>query len=243
MADLSFELKLQGSKEDLVDAVKVFLSFKDDITFNRPFLNDKVIDTEVSEEKLEDLLKDQNELTLNADGPFGSFYELEEIKVFEKFALLSKTLSFEGHIRGQYKYADVFLNAKYENETLHLSYCMLSEDQIMEDYEKAMRKRCSFTKFSKLLKIDKEEFDNECYSEFIQDAMALEGFPEMDYDTFMEYCDASRIDEDDYEEALEAFEEFELMTLEDYQDVMDEEKYTIHRLYNPKTGKYRSVKK
>ena len=95
-----------------------------------------------------------------------------------------------------------------------------------------------YSKFCKLFKVDKDEFDKECYEEFIYEA-GDEGFPnEMDLDTFLDFCCSSEIDEDKFEDAIEKVSELGIVDFSTFRDDIDRDEYAEKRIYDPVTKTY-----
>lgn len=271
-ADLDTSITLRGEKEELLAMLKVLKEFDMDtetlfqyrqthpiygyIEWVEVLGNSQKRELKsMNEADLQDFIsKAGNELSVHAMGPWGNYGLPEDLGLFEALAEAAPNAYFEGAINGFITGADVGHYGTLENGLLCLQNYYKSDecydeddedDGFSEEYIKYFKKKISRVKFCKLFKIDKDEFDMECYEEFIAEAME-HSFPikghDLDYDTFVELCD-SEIDEEQYAKALKTLEELEMMDFEKFCESADEMFLSSPEYYDPITKKYKKSKK
>lgn len=248
-ADLNTFIKMEGTREELLEMLKVLRKYATDM--HEQYKNhrdcgylenvcasgaDEEVDLEdVTDEELEEFLETSGtELTVDASGPWGCFFHPAEIGLFEAMADAAPNASFEGSIDGFVTGADVNCCAVFKDGVLNLSNFMIPDEAWGEVYLKAMKKKLSFAKFCKLFKVDKEEMDSSEYEDFLMEASDC-GFPDdLEYDEFMDLCPASQLDEDQYGAALEKISDLGIVDMETFREDIDMEEYAEKQVYRPK---------
>lgn len=100
--------------------------------------------------------------------------------------------------------------------------------------------------YKRALKVDGTVYSSDIYEnlsewtdeEFICEA-GEEGFPgDIDYDTFVELCYGSEIDEDQFEDAIEKVSELGVVDFDTFRDEIDQDEYAEKHIYDPKTKTY-----
>ena len=207
-ADLNTSITMKGTFEELLSMLKVLQQFeteklqqyrkKKDCGYidsvNVRGTSGEISIFELSEQKLIDFLTGAgNELFVEASGPWGCFCEPGEVGLFEALAEVAPTASFEGNINGFVTGADVNHTGKLIDGKLYLSDYYVADETLPELYREEVEKKLSHSKFCRLFKVDKEEFDPEYYCDFLME-VSEEGFPnEIDYDTFMVNHEQKRV--------------------------------------------------
>lgn len=279
-ADLSTEIKITGTKEELTNMLKVIFNYTtinyeqykqtgvglylDLVTVKSN--NKKIKITQNTKESEIEEFSNSLKTTLELEagglyGSIGSFDDIasnsekiplsirEDLKQFPYISSLSPALfkdlataapnaNFKGIFSGFITGADVSLEAELKNKKLYLSSYYEDNEFFSEIYPKAIMKQLSHAKFCKIFKVDKDDFDKDCYIDFINEAIRYEGFPDMDYDDFTSYCDSTELDEDEYEEALEKIENIEFIDFDTFYDNYNKSELTTSAIYNPLTEKY-----
>lgn len=250
-ADLNTEITVRGNKEELLAILKVLRSFETDnheqYRNNRDcaYLEgveanceaDSCDVADATDDELVEFLEEAgNELEINSAGPWGAFFDPSDIGLFERLAEAAPNAYFTGLIEGFVTGADVLHTAELNAGILSLSSSMVNDEDLPAVYAKYFKKKLPYAKFCKLFKVDKEDFDKECYDEFIEQ-IGEDGFPE-DLDTFLDFCGSSEIDEDKYDSAIEKIEELDILGFDDFRDEIPMEDFAEKRYYNPVTKKY-----
>lgn len=103
-------------------------------------------------------------------------------------------------------------------------------------YTEDVEKRLPLAKFCRIFKIDRDEFDSDDYEALIDE----EGFPDdIDFDTFTDLCECSEIDEEQYDAAIEKVVALGIIDYDTFCDSIDEDRYSVKRVYDPVTKIYR----
>lgn len=96
-----------------------------------------LITKEMSDNDIDTFISDfDNEVNISANGPFGVYYMLEDVGLFEAISVAAPTAAFSGSSDGYITGASVALTGELLNGTLYLrNYYDADEDQIEETYE------------------------------------------------------------------------------------------------------------
>ena len=243
-ADLNTSITVKGNEEELLAILKILSMFENEnceryrtkhdcAYFDCVYANGKRI-KDLSDEATTDFLKEaEGELQVEASGPYGVFDKLCEVGLFEAMADAAPGAWFRGNSSGFVTGADVSLDAELKDGTLHLAEYYMADEVLPDEYKKIIQNKLPYEQFCKLFKIDEGEFDEECYLDFIEEAIGECGFPDMDYDQFIEYCESSSVSEDEYDQAVGQIQSIDLMDFDTFRDTIDEEEYTEHRVYDP----------
>lgn len=148
---------------------------------------------------------------------------------------------FDGLMTGFNPGGDQDRKGVLENQKLHvyMNYpeCYFDEEEDVEEYVKTIKKMLPYSKFVKLFKIDKEEFEKDEYEDFIYEQMVEDAFPDMDWETFLEAVnDASEIDEDAYEDVTDELLNAGVVCYAEFDDFNDE--WDEERVYDPIAKKW-----
>ena len=247
-ADLNTSITMRGSFEELLSMIKVLQLFESEKLqqyrttkdcgyiewVNVQGASGVIRTSELSEQKLIEFLSNAgNELIIDAAGPWGAFCEPGEVGLFEALSEAAPNAFFDGNINGFVTGADVSHIGKLIDGKLHLTDYYVADETFPELYVEEVEKKLSYSKFCKLFNVDKEEFELEYYSDFIMEA-SEEGFPnEMDYDTFMEFCDCAEIDEEQFENALNQVADLGIVDFETFCESINEDDFSTKSVYNP----------
>ena len=259
-ADLNTEITMKGTEEELFSLVKVIQSFENEkyeqyntkhdcgyiefcriiegeADFSKTQSNGKSLE-ELSDEDIHSLISKANgEIRILASGPYGVFFNISEVELFQEMACAAPTAYFNGFSSGFVTGADVSLTGELKEGILYLSEYNMPDDAIPEIYADEIKKVLPRSEFCSLFKVNEDEFDDECYRDFIMDT-SYEGFPELDYEVFLDYCDASEIDEEEYEKAIEILRSKKIIEMDDFRDNIDINEYSEHGTYDPIKKKY-----
>lgn len=252
-ADLSTSISMRGNQEALAAMLKVLRSFETEkreqyrTQRNCGYLEGVSVTGASGTCRTERMTDEEiqafaatagGELSIGAGGPWGVFNFPGDVGLFEALADVAPDAAFVGQIDGFITGADVFHRAELADGVMQIAEYNIPDEEIPELYTADFKKKLSHAKFCKLFKVDRDDFDRDCYEEFIYEAGA-EGFPsEMDYDTFLEFCDCAEIDEDKFEAAIEKVSELGVVDLDTFRDDIDREDYMEKRIYDPRTKTY-----
>lgn len=149
-ADFDTYLLLKGKKEELKAALEVLKKLEDDDNINIDFVTigkktkNGMLDTSSgislnqlsTDEEIDKFLDTIGKnLAVEANGPYGNFGWLYEVKLFEKIADAAPGLSFEGTISGFNAGGDESIWCKTKNKKLHIFYEFAQPDYSNDDEE------------------------------------------------------------------------------------------------------------
>ena len=194
-----------------------------------------------SDEETEKFLKAAKgilKLQVEAAGPYGYFFVLSDVGLFEALADAAPGAKFSGRSWGFNTGADLSLDAELIDNKLFLSESNVPNEAVPEAYYSYVVEKLPFDKFCELFKVDKSEFDEDSYEEFIYDSIYDGAFSDMDHDCFMSYCEASTIEPEEYLQVIkELLKELQLgyATFQasfDYDEYV-ENNYVENWIYDP----------
>jgi hypothetical protein len=150
-ADLITEIQIRGTKEEIMAILQVVRYFENEkyeqykekrdcpyIQSVRISSNGKSLMTKgMSDNDIDTFISDSgNEVNLSANGPFGVYYMLEDVGLFEAISVAAPTAAFSGSSDGYITGASVALTGELLNGTLYLrNYYEADEDQNEEPSE------------------------------------------------------------------------------------------------------------
>lgn len=252
-ADLNTCISMQGTAEELLSMLRVLRVFETDNAVRYSDQHDCAYidmvtisgasgrkDTnleDVPDEELSALVSGAKKgLQIWASGPWGIFYELGDVGLFEALAHSAPTARFSGSINGFVTGARVSLRADFRDGKLYLSEFTMPYEVLPQLYTEDVEKRLPLAKFCRIFKIDRDEFDSDDYEALIDE----EGFPDdIDFDTFTDLCECSEIDEEQYDAAIEKVVALGIIDYDTFCDSIDEDRYSVKRVYDPVTKIYR----
>lgn len=252
-ADLNTGITFYGNKEELSAIMKVLRTYETEkleqyrTQRNCGYINWVTVSSESGDCRTEKMTDEEidafastagTKLTIHASGPWGVFNFPGDVGLFEAMADVAPNAAFQGHMDGFITGADVSCSAELREGLMYISEYAIPDEEFPELYTEDFMKKLPYSKFCKLFKVDKEEFDKESYEEFIYEA-GDEGFPnDIDYDTFIDLCFGSEIDEDKFEDAIEKASELGVVDFDTFREDIDRDDYAEKRIYNPTTKTY-----
>jgi hypothetical protein len=258
-ADLNTKITMKGTEEELFSLIKVIRSFENEkheqyntkhdcgyldscrlIAGEDNFSNmfsDGISLEKQSDEDIKSLISTANgKISVTAEGPYGVFAELSENGLFAEMARAAPSAYFKGVSYGFVTGEDVSLTGELKEGILYLEEYSMPDDVIPKLYLDEIEKVLPHSEFCSLFKVDEDEFDDCCYSDFITE-ICYEGFPEADYKVFLKYRVPSEIDEEGYEKAIETLRGKKIINMNDFSDSIYDE-YTERWTYDPVKKKY-----
>lgn len=196
----------------------------------------------LTEEEIADYLpKYGGEINIEVGGPYGSFARLGDTGLFERLSEAAPSATFTGRSSGFISGADIVLDGELKNGKLYLTELYLPDEVLPEQYAQEIKKSLPLEQFCSLFHVAEEVFDDDCYDDFIGDAFRIDGFPDMDYDTFLVYCGDSEIEEDEYEEAIAVVRGLDLPNYEMFEEMFENDgikAYKKQSIYDPVSRSY-----
>lgn len=251
-ADLNTCISMQGTAEELLSMLRVLSVFETDnaaqyfCRHDCAYIEDVTISTsggkcislkDSADEDLASFVSGiKKKLQIQAYGPWGAYYDPSEVGLFEALADSAPTARFSGSIKGFVTGARVALTADFKDGKLYMSAFTMPYEAFSEIYMEDVEKRLPLAEFCRIFRIDRDEFDSDDYEAFIDE----EGFPDdIDFDTFTDLCECSEIDEEQYDAAIEKVVALGIIDYDTFCDSIDEDRYSVKRVYDPVTKIYR----
>ena len=238
-ADFGTEITVEGNAEELfavLEILRMFTSGKNNGYIFGYIFGVRINGTDLenlSGEKTEEFLKAaRGKLEVAAEGPFGHFFVLSDVGLFEALADAAPGAKFSGRSWGFNTGADLSLDAELIDNKLFLSESNVPNEAVPEAYYSYVVEKLPFDKFCELFKVDKSEFDEDSYEEFIYDSIYDGAFSDMDHDCFMSYCEASTIEPEEYLQVMKGLNELQL-DYETFQASFDYDDYVEKWIYDP----------
>ncbi len=239
-ADFELTMTVNGEKEDLLSILNVLKRYDEGekgVYFSSIEINkneESVNIDEIDDDEMEFFATpDNTPLTISAIGPYGHYGELNDVDIFRDIAEAAPEAYFEAEITGNTTYTVQSLNCELKDKILHIKTYFESNEEGPEAYIQYVLKLLPYNKFIDLFKVKSDDFDEDSYSEFIDDVSTYqdECFIDMEYDEFMENLNAysadSELDEDEYEEIINSLQELNIRGyyefMEDYDAGTSEE--------------------
>ncbi len=249
-ADLSFEMKIKGTPEEVASILDVMLEYNEGK--NGTYFS--CISITVCDKCFSLGLTSKDELTaainsnsgtaaISALGPFGKYGEIDEVDILRDMAQAAPNAHFTASIDGFAGYADQNLSAELANGRLHVSTFYLSDDCRADGELEYLKTHLPYDRFIELFSLDSEEFDEEQYEDFFSDNLCCfesigEFFEETEYEEFVEMLDVEcPLSEDEYGEIVQQLLEEDFEYCNDYlerEGFAQREEYT----YDPVENKY-----
>lgn len=226
-ADLDFNLEIKGTPDEITAMLRimseyfslgkngVYFSFSTAIINGESF---RFYSASEENEKIFEAAKSADSVKITANGPFGSYGELNDVDIFRDMAEAAPNAEFFGTISGFAGYADQSIRVRLADGNLKINTYYLSDDVRGEAEFNYFSTYLPYEKFIDIFGLDADEFDTEMYEEFMGNEVSCmespaEFFEETEYEEFLELLDADcSISEDEYNEIVEQFSE------EDYED-------------------------
>ena len=258
-AGIFTEIKLKGASEELFEQIKAVKNYESskkkqyEESHDCPYIESVVVKnsldevlTDFSDNAIRVFVeKNLNEILIEAQGPYGIFGRLGETGLFETIADASPEAHFKGKSSGYVTGAEVELTGElktmdepipgWPSNCLVLDEYYITDDALPELYSEKVKEVLPYSEFCSLFKVDEEEFDEYEYNYFIEEAFGEEGFPDMEYDDFMDCCEACGIDEDEYEKAIEQLSSMGIIDYDTFKEGFDYTYFLEKTFYNPMT--------
>ncbi len=248
-ADLSFNLEVNGTPEEITSILNVMFEYaegKNGVYFS-------IVNVIADGKVFSLILKGKDEILsaacssgtvkVTSCGPFGKYGELDEVDIFREMAEVAPNATFTASIDGFAGYADQSIDAKLSDGLLKVSTYYMADDWRGDGERDYFKSILPYDKFVKLFKVDDEEFDEDMYEDFLFDALGDfdsigDFFEETDFDEFVELLEVEcSLTEDEYDEVIEQFTGLASESVSDYLDREDyakREEYT----YDPVKKEY-----
>jgi hypothetical protein len=244
-AELNTNIILSGTENERLEQMKIIRDFcntKNDVYFHlaKVRLNEKEydLDNETTDDMLSKFVSTEAKTEVELYGPRGAFDSLGDVDLFEAMAVAAPCSSFEGKMSGFVTGADVSLKGVLSEGMLHLYESYVTNEAYPEMYLEKLDEIIPYDLFCSLFKVDEEALDEDEYSDLLLE-IEDEGFPNIDYDTFLDYFGVSEIDEDAFGESLDEIRKRGFVSYDEFVSDMEASGYfVVHTVFDPKTKQY-----
>lgn len=235
-------MTLRGTTEELLEMLRVLRGYKEN---NRECQFDSLrispgIDTETMEitqistddEIVDFFSRPKLKIEVDAEGPYG-VGDVSESELFEKMAQAAPGAEFAGIIKSRDTGGQECYRGELKKGKLNLYSTVVDNADFPLLYVNAMKKIFSYEKFCKWFCINQDEFDENDFLEFVNEALIDDTFPVMDYDTFLKYCESSNIERKQYNKVISKVRRLPFTDYDDFEKSFLENKKNAdyHKCY------------
>lgn len=212
-AELSGSVTLKWTSEELLAMLKVLRSWSEKYRYKErgdTYTYSAVkgasawcYPEEMTNEEMKKFLSDSGEELDVSLSLGGGFCPPFDIALFDELAAIAPTAYFKGYMTGFDPGADMGSRFELKNEKLHTEDYYFEGDAYKDIWVEDFENKLSYSKFCKLFKIDKEEFVQDDFYDFITE-IAEEGFPSgIDYEEFVKL---GIVDYEDFQDQISPFD-------------------------------------
>ncbi len=160
---------------------------------------------------------------ITAEGPYGDYYELNDVSIFRDLAEAFPQGKFIGNIDGCGTYESQSLYCELKDGMLYINICFKSSEGAADAWEEDVMEKLPLEKFNKLYKIKGENYNEENYKSLWGEIICLFGdWVFMTFEGFKNclkyYGQETELEEKEFEKiqnetiselGIESFDEFE----------------------------------
>lgn len=215
-ADIGTTMTLTGTADEMFAMLMVFKKYDESIADKVYFSSADISD----QSSCEDLMgmveaavrnfisKNEGDIFISAEGPYGYFGFLDEVDVFREMAEAAPGAKFHGSVHGVIMGSELqTMECILENNLLRTKYCCLEYDEIDNAYADFLCGVYPYSKFVKNFGLD-SDFSEESYRELIRENID-DIYVYMDFEKFTEWMKvytAAEINEDAFDAFMDELE-------------------------------------
>lgn len=226
-ADLNTTITIQGDGDELLAVLDVLKMYE------KKHYKTKYVDArldyirltyEGEEKQLDEVKKRDRDriqktggtLEIEASGPYGSFYPVDETRVFENIADVAPNSSFTGKVKGFVIGADIMWEGKLDGGKLYLKFTENSWDEGPEaKYSEMLYEKLPPESFAEMFGIDKSGGDLEDYYDEMSGALRDADFPNFVYNRFVVETGGMNLSEEEYKTITRKAKELGVRTMDE----------------------------
>lgn len=252
-ASIATTITLQGNKEELTAMLKVLKCFATEKyeqyckNYDCAYLDSVYVTNEnlkielksSSEDEIEKFLGDKTKkVEVLAGGPWGDFFELSEVGLFEAMAEAAPNSCFSGSSSGFNSGGDLNLEAELKDGKLKQINSFVSDDDCYDIYRQELMDAVPYEKFCEIFKLKPEGTGDEddCFDEDSFWDINNEHYLEYSYKDFVSMT-GSEITEKEFTDAIKNIRKSGILDFDAFCEEMEEDSKAIS-IYNPITRKY-----
>ena len=232
-ADFITKFRFTGTKEErkkFADILRLYDRGRSERPADFNFLDSEIDACETSE---------KDEVQIEATGPWGYYSDLNDVDIFREIAEATPDAKFDAFIDGSDSYSDQQLKVRLKDRKLYTVSYLYSYEEEDDGFIDYLMSKLPYKKFVEMFKINKDEFQEGDYAEYIQ-SFAFDDFEGLDavsYDDFCENVQGSEITEEEYAKACEEIKKMGIHTYYEYKE-MNDGGYVERFIYDPVEKKY-----
>ena len=213
---MNTNIRLKGTTQELIQMIKII---KENKYLSSHTINKKYID-KMTDDEIETIIQDNNnEITIDAVGPYGRYMALPDTKIFESITDIAPNAYFYGISKGFDANSDVELFGELKNKKLRQIYTYTTDQYGYDEYIDYVTKILPTDEFCKLFKIDEDDLDEDDYEDFI----TSEYVDMIDLSQFKEYFSYSNINESDFKKVQDKYNELKIYDFSTWRQIKAEE--------------------
>ena len=226
-ADYQLELTMKGTSEEFKGMLGVLALYTGDRpqSFSGIRVSGKEIDLKNVTEDIISEVSSSGSISITANGPWGSYGELNDVGLFREMAEVAPNASFTAEISGNGQYEVQNLKCELKDRMLNITTYFESNDAAGEEYAEDFVKKLPYGKFKKLFRVSGDGFDKKAYNYFAEHMIDVfrDSFEDAYYDEFVEWLEDSdgetELDEEEFSEiASSKLEPLGIMTGDDFEN-------------------------
>lgn len=228
MADFEFRLMMKGNCEQLTRMLQIIGPYFEEGKKPAYFTDAHTKGKDIDFDNIQKEIISSGEITITAYGPYGEFFELNDVDIFRDLADAVPDAYFNGEISGEGEYETQDLKCELKEKVLNIETSILSNEDEDDEVDNAwiddFVKRLPLNKFVDVFKVVGDDFDNDSYRNVVgQIAYDYSDLSEMELGDFTGYlneCDAeTELNEDEFIDAVnEKLSNVGIMSLEYFRD-------------------------
>ena len=192
-----------------------------------------------------DVDSEENEVTFEADGPYGRYDSLKDVPVFREMADAAPAAFFEIVVSGNTDFTEDELKCRLSGGLMRMETETVNNADQDEAYLDYLAEKIPLDRFQNLFRIDADALDEDSYRDLLNDLSIDCGVEmtllDLDYDEFAErledYAGEMKLTEEEYEAVKAEVSADGILSAYDFREENDFAERESH-VYNPVTGEW-----
>ena len=220
-ADYYLKLKIFGDEEQIKGMLEIVGKY--DETGIQYFRSVEVNEKSIDFSNIPAEVIASESVIITAKGPYGDYYELNDVSIFRDLAEASPQGKFIGNIDGCGTYESQSLDCELKDGMLYINTCFESSEGAADAWKEDVMEKLPLEKFNKLYKIKGENYNEEDYKSLWGEIGCLGGdwasFTLEEFKDCLKYYEQeTELEEKEFEKiqnetiselGIESFDEFE----------------------------------
>ena len=220
-ADYYLKLKIFGDEEQIKGMLEIVGKY--DETGSQYFRSVEVNEKSIDFSNIPAEVIASESVIITAKGPYGDYYELNDVSIFRDLAEAFPQGKFIGNIDGCGTYESQSLDCELKDGMLYINTCFESSEGAADAWKEDVMEKLPLEKFNKLYKIKGENYNEEDYKSLWGEIGCLGGdwasFTLEEFKDCLKYYEQeTELEEKEFEKiqnetiselGIESFDEFE----------------------------------